>query len=241
MLTLVIVDDEFEIRNGLKNYFPWQELGFTVSATFSNGEEALDYIKNHDTDVILTDIKMPGLNGIELIKEIMRVKPKIKCIVISGFREFEYARQCLCLGVRDYLLKPTKYEELKEIFTKISLEYQIENNIGTGGSKSPSIKNIVEYINSNIKTVSLENVASAVGMNPYYLSHFFHQQTNEKFYDYVLRKKMEIAENLLINSTLSIQSISRQIGYTNSNSFSRVFRSYFGTNPKNYREKNEND
>ncbi len=246
MLDLVIVDDEYEIRNGLQNYFPWGELGFVVRGVFANGTDALDFITGNEVDVILTDIKMPGISGLDLIQELIDTKPTLRCVVISGFRDFEYAKRCMALGVKDYIVKPTKYEELKQVFTKIaeelnSIKTTADSTLNQEGSGNKVIGQVKKYITQNLRNASLESAAYHVGLNPYYLSSLFHQQTNEKFYDYLLRIRMETAKDLLIGGPLPIQEISRRTGYMNANSFSRAFRIFYGTSPKEFRNRQHMD
>lgn len=234
MLRIIIVDDEYTIRHGLSAFFPWEELGFTVSGTFSNATDALSFIKENKIDVVLSDIKMPGKDGLEMIREMLLINPALKCVVISGYKDFEYAKKCIDLGVSNYIVKPTKYEELKQIFAKLSEELSQKEQEDKPIIPS-DIESIKEYINKNLKDVTLESVAEFANLNPYYFSTFFHQQSGEKFYNYVLKLKMEKAKKLLENSPLSIQDISAVIGYSNSNSFARTFRLFYGTSPSSFR------
>lgn len=234
MISLIIIDDEYEIRVGLRNYFPWNDLGFEVQEIFGNGFDALEFISSHDVEVVLTDIRMPEMDGIELIRRIRSIKPSMRIVVISGFRDFEYAKQCISLGVTEYIVKPTKYEELKHIFSRIANDLknseQNENSVEV-------IDKVRKYINDHLGDVSLVSAAQAVDLNPYYLSTLFHHETNEKFYEYVLRKRIESAKNMLTSSNLPINEISKRVGYSNANSFSRIFRMSTGMTPSQFRER----
>jgi len=231
MLSLIIVDDEFEIRNGLKNYCPWDDFGISLLEVFDNGTDALKFIMGNNVDIVLTDIKMPGMDGLEFVERTLEKKPKTKFVIISGFKNFEYAKKCMSFGIRDYLLKPTKFAELKQVFLRIVGEIN-EDKSFDGNSL---IERVKKYVTSNIKEASLEKAASHVRLNPYYLSTLFHQETGVKFFDYLFKTKMTKAQQLLANSTLSIKEISNSIGYTNSTSFSRAFKLYTGTNPNEFR------
>ncbi|MGN0905775.1 MAG: response regulator [Bullifex sp.] len=234
MLNLVIVDDEFEIVNGLSNYFPWNDIGYTVSGTFTSPEEALDFITGSGkTDVLLTDIRMPEMSGTDLCRKVLETKPSVRCVIISGYREFEYARSCMELGIRDYIVKPTKFNEIKEVFSKIRQE--LETSSGDRQEHRTVVK-VRDYVLKNLANSSLEEVAAHVGLNPFYLSTLFHKETGEKFTEFALRAKMEEARRLLEESSVTIQEISTRLGYMNSNSFSRAFRAYYGTNPRSIRD-----
>ena len=103
MYTMIVVDDEMEIRRGFCTYFPWQEIGFEIRADFKSAQEAEEYLKEHQTDVLVTDIRMRGMSGIELIEAVRNAGVNMEIVVISGYRDFDYAQR-----VRHYLVKPMK-------------------------------------------------------------------------------------------------------------------------------------
>lgn len=119
MYTLIIVDDDELIRKGLEKVIQWEKMGFLVTGTFKNAVDALEYLKNHETDVILTDIRMPQMTGLELIDEAKKYREEIKAVIISGYGEFELAKKALLLKVEDYLLKPLGEEEIEAAFLKL--------------------------------------------------------------------------------------------------------------------------
>jgi two-component system response regulator YesN len=123
---LVIVDDEQTIREGLKNYVDWISLGFEVVACFEDGKEAIDYLQSNRVDVILTDIKMVEISGIELADYIYHNKPNIKVVFISGFKEFEFAKQAIAFDVVDYILKPIRIIEITRVFENIAKNLSLE-------------------------------------------------------------------------------------------------------------------
>lgn len=112
MYTAVIIDDEKHIRNGLKNCIPWHDLGIRVSGTAANGIEACELIDTAKPDIIITDIRMPGMDGLELIKHIRKQACTAKVIILSAYNDFSYAKQAIRFGVSDYLLKPIDEQEL---------------------------------------------------------------------------------------------------------------------------------
>lgn len=116
---LVIADDEEIVCEGIKNSIDWLAYGVEVVGTANNGNEALQLIKDLLPDIVISDIKMPGLNGLELVNEIKTVMPEINVILISAYEEFDYAKQAIYLGVNSYLSKPVKKVEIINEVSKI--------------------------------------------------------------------------------------------------------------------------
>lgn len=119
LYTVVIVDDEATISEGLSRLVKWNDVGFNVIATFSNGRDASEFLKVNHADVILTDIKMPHMTGIELAKWIYENNINTKVVFLTGYKDFEYAKKAVEYNVNFYLLKPTQLSELYETFGKV--------------------------------------------------------------------------------------------------------------------------
>ncbi|MDQ2084942.1 response regulator transcription factor [Herbivorax sp. ANBcel31] len=113
MYKLLIADDEPSIREGLKNIIPWDEYGIKIIGTVSNGLKALEAVQLEKPDILITDIKMPQIDGLKLIKLVKEKKIEIKFIVLSGYDDFEYLKESIKLGIENYLLKPVNRDELK--------------------------------------------------------------------------------------------------------------------------------
>jgi two-component system response regulator YesN len=122
---MMIVDDEFEIREGLNSFY-WERFQFQVIGLAANGKQALDLLQRTDVDVVLTDIKMPVMDGIELSREIHMHYPHVKIVILSGYKEFSYARDALQAGVSEYLLKPVDLKNLSESMMKLKLQLDTE-------------------------------------------------------------------------------------------------------------------
>ncbi|MDQ0889605.1 YesN/AraC family two-component response regulator [Paenibacillus sp. V4I9] len=131
MYKLVLVDDEEIVRRGLKYFLDWESLGFQIVADFEDGKEAIAYLQTHEVDIVLTDIRMAEINGLMLAKHIYEQFPHIRVIIISGYKDFEYAQQAITYNVENYLLKPTKYDEITEVFQglKQKLDKQKSNHM----------------------------------------------------------------------------------------------------------------
>ena len=111
-----------------KIYHPVRGFGFVLASEASNGIEALELCRQHEPDILITDIMMPGLNGLELISELTRTQPEIRIVVISGYNDFDYARTAMRYGVRDYLLKPVDEGELHQVLDRMKNEIMEREN-----------------------------------------------------------------------------------------------------------------
>ncbi|MCR8635062.1 MULTISPECIES: response regulator transcription factor [Paenibacillus] len=259
MYKLIVVDDETKIRNGICNYFPWNEIGFEIVAEAKNGRQALDYILKHDVDVVLSDIKMPVMTGVELAQELHSRKSKTKIVFLTGYKEFDYAQKALVYGVKSYIIKPTKYEELLEIFSRIKDELDDEQSReallqGQAVTAAPLVEEVAEenteelgyhekkiaaiksYVLEHYKDVTLEEVAGLFHMNLYYLSKYFKKWSGQNFSDYVISVKMEKAAEMLKDITYKTYEIGSFIGYDNAKNFSRAFKLYYGKSPREFRD-----
>jgi len=119
LYSFVIVDDEPEIREGIRDTIPWEQLGFTFKGAFANGKEALEYIELNPPDVLITDINMPFMDGLVLSELVLQRSPGTKVLIISGYDDFEYARKALQLQVHDYIVKPITPSEFKDILCRL--------------------------------------------------------------------------------------------------------------------------
>ncbi|MFB9327090.1 response regulator [Paenibacillus aurantiacus] len=114
MLKAVLIDDEYIVLEGLKEHIDWASYGIELAGTAGNGLEALDLFRRVKPDIVMTDIRMPGLNGLQLIEQVMQEEPGTICIVFSGFNEFDYIKTAMKLDVVDYLEKPVTIEKVEE-------------------------------------------------------------------------------------------------------------------------------
>lgn len=125
---IILVDDEEEVRKGIIRKIDWETLGFEVVGDAENGEDALEKIEQLEPDVVMTDIRMPYMDGLTLTAKIRQKFPSVKVLIFSGFDDFEYAQQAIKLNVTEYILKPVNVEELTEILNRVreSLDEEIE-------------------------------------------------------------------------------------------------------------------
>lgn len=116
---MLVVDDEWYIRDGIATY-PWEKFGCKVVGSAENGEEALEMVKMLQPDMVITDIKMPGMDGLAFIKEAKEIMPEMEVILLTGYSDFEFAKTAVQLGVTDYILKPTNFDELEKTVLRLS-------------------------------------------------------------------------------------------------------------------------
>lgn len=247
MYRLVLVDDEVSSRNALCNYFPWNQIGFEVVSQFTDGCLALDYIRKNPVDVIFCDIIMPNMDGLLLAKKIYQEKIGCKIIFLSAYKKFDYAREALNYGVRDYLVKPAKYKDLMEVFQRLRMELDEEKRMAfnrlppdveaMGQSVcDKTIHAVNEYLSRNYKNATLENTANYIKMNPSYLSQYYYLKTGVHFSDNLLKIRMERAAVLLDNYRYKIKEVSEMVGYMNAKNFTKAFKKYYGKLPRDYRQ-----
>lgn len=128
MMRMIIADDEWLIRESLHHGINWSDFDIEVVGVAADGVEALELIKTHSPHLLLTDIRMPGIEGLELIRSAKEMLPNLKSIIISGFGEFEYAQKALKIGANDYVLKPIVETDLISIVQKLALQVQEEEH-----------------------------------------------------------------------------------------------------------------
>ena len=188
-MDIVIIDDEPKIRKGLQHILD-KQLAWNVTGVFENGLDALEYLEEHVVDVIVTDIKMPEMNGLEMIARLREKNMRASVIILSGYSNFNFAQQAIELGVFRYMLKPTNPKELLQVLEKIEKERQSvqdktsEKKVTVGNLL---IKKAVEYIEHNYSfKISVKEIASHLYVSPNYLSNLFKQHMQDNISSSVL-------------------------------------------------------
>lgn len=125
---VILADDEEEVLYSIRRKIKWEELGFELKEVFLNGRDVLDYLEEQEADILISDIRMPFMDGLELTKQIRERYPQMKVIIISGYGEFQYAREAMTYKVTDYILKPVNSIELEEVLSKLktAMDQEIE-------------------------------------------------------------------------------------------------------------------
>ena len=242
---IVIAEDEELQLNSLVKKVEKFCPGFTVVGTAQTGSQAYKLICEKAPDILISDIRMPVMTGIELMEKARIMFPELQFIIISGFSEFEYARSAIRLQVSDYLLKPVETEELQKALNKIRLKLQEraqeESAAFNGDSENKTAEQmafaVIEYLQHHYnEEVNLNQIASALHYSPSYLTKIFVQQYNTTPSKYMISLRMQKAQQLLAhNPELSVRQIGETVGYPEQGYFSRIFKKYVGVSPLEYR------
>lgn len=247
-MQLLIVDDEIIIRNGLKT-IDWKSIGITQVIEADSGEQALNIIEKAVPDIILMDIKMQGLTGLEVAKVIHERECYCEVILLTGFGMFEYAREAIRYGVFEYLLKPSSTEEIKacvqramqRVLTKKhqhAREVEDERkNLIDGEGNHAKIKEILEYIEENyMREITLSEVAEHVHFSTVYCSKFIKKETTYNFSYIISLIRMWKAAELIASTDEKIFLICEKVGLPDQRYFSKLFKKTFGKTPLEYRK-----
>ncbi|MCC3356104.1 response regulator transcription factor [Bacillus sp. REN16] len=253
---MVIADDESIIRKRLVETIDWEKLGITVCGAASNGIEALELVKKESPHLLLTDIRMPGLSGLELIEKMMDVNKAMKTIILTGFSEFAYAQKAVKLGVHDFLVKPIDEKELMKSIKNVATKIQKQNEekmrlqifsvlkgdkeymdeIYQNDSHPIQMKEMIDVIHSHYhEQITLHDLANRFYISDSYLSRIFKQYTGKNFIDYLTDLRISKAKELLQHSTLKTNEISKSVGYADQRYFSQIFKKLTGNTPSEFK------
>lgn len=251
MLKLIIADDEPAIRTAISTIIDWKAMQIDLIGTCKNGPQALNMILEKKPDIVLTDIRMPGMSGLDLIAKVAETNLIIEFIILSGYADFEYAKQAIKYRVSNYLLKPCNENQVMEAVQKAALEIRRRKKInelipekvltqsGERTQYKDYINQILDYVDNHFSDsdLSLKWIASNVlYMNEDYLSREFLRQTGQKFTEYVTNLRITKAKALLSQTGYDkISVIANQVGFSNNPQyFVQIFKNATGMTPRSY-------
>lgn len=248
---VLIVDDEPKIRKGLRNWIEELNLPFEVMGEAANYEEAIEKCEINKPHLLLVDINMPGVNGLNLIEQLKSKSYEAIIIIVSGYDDFVFVRQALKLQVYDYLLKPVPKGDFYRIMKKVNEELSIKfsqdklqsgDNLNTGDndrSYSAIVLRVKEYIDENYQDeeINLSDVSVLFNINKTYLSKLMKQELGYSFIEYLTQVRIARAKELLQENIANIKmyEIAKKVGYKSQHYFSRVFKKSEGKNPMEYK------
>jgi len=250
MYKVLIVEDNPLIRKGIIKMLDWSSFDGELIAEVNNGREALDCIRKNQIDLVITDIQMPDVNGLELIK-ILSDDYDIDVIVISAYDNFSYAKQAIVGGCINYILKPISPVELNAAVQKA---YRIRNQTGSFSlySLEKEIEEylpldsvvlshkIKEYIDSCYnENLSLESISKLFHTDKFYLSKMFKKEFGDTVKQYIIKRRISKAKELLASKALSIEQITEMSGFSDATYFIRVFKEHTGITPGKYEGQEE--
>ncbi len=238
MLNVYIADDEVWIILGLKKLLEKIDIDSYVVGNANNGLTAKEEIEMFKPDVVFTDIRMPGLSGLELLQAIPEVSPDSKVVIITGFAEFNYAKEAVKYHAFDYLLKPIKEEDLTRVMTAIVKDRgESENEESETPSYDKMIDNVVSDIREHyMEDLSLTSLAAKYNISMGHLSRMIKEHLQVNFSDYIATLRIQRAKELLRDDSISIQEIGEIVGYNDYFYFTKVFKKIEGISPSKYRK-----
>ena len=238
---LIIIDDEPKIAEGMAQLFPWNNIGFEVVQSFFSAKDALNYLREHPVDVVLSDIQMPDMTGLELCRELLSHE-EIHTVLFSSYQNYEYFRSAIQLGVADYLLKPLTYTALTETFSRLKEkldETRKQETEQPAGYYEDLIRQVDDYILGHLQDATLTRCAKRVSLSPSYLSRIYKDYSGKNFTDRLLELRMQRACELLDNPDHRSYDVAYDVGYDSPNNFSRAFKAFMGCTPSEYRHRRE--
>lgn len=234
-MEVLIVDDERHMTEYLKHLIDWSKYGFSQVVTMNKATEVKNYLIQHSPTLLLVDIRMPEISGLQLAQMIYEKKIATQVVIISGFSEFDYAQKAIRFNVIEYLVKPVLKKDLLGVLQKLNVS-DVSQEMEETTTEDPMVHLIKRYINQHLdEPITLEMIGNHVHLSPKYLSHFFKKKTGVNVLTYLTNKRMEFAANLLKTSDLKVHEIGEMIGYKKTQYFIALFKKSYGLTPQQYR------
>jgi len=236
MFKVIIADDEPIIRKGLRELVDWNSLSLYLVAEAADGVEALMLIKKWEPHILITDIKMPDMDGITLVKNIKDSGLNTKIIIISAYSDYEYMKKAITFSVENYLLKPIDNDELTSILNDIVNNLKKETSHNTQKKGTGAVRSVTLYIEEHYQErITLKQIADKLGMNTSYLGQLFKRETDESFADYINNYRIGKAKELLSDPRYKVYEVAEKVGFTDYNYFLKIFKKITGISPKESR------
>lgn len=250
MISVLIVDDEKLVRTGLVMGIDWASLGCLVVAESKNGLEGLNAAMKYKPDLIICDIRMPLMDGIEMVSRLRDSGNNAYTIFLTAYSDFAYAQQAIKLGASDYILKPFKDGELEKtvlkIRDKIDKDYinktklQNDSILNDDAIKKESVSKYVSdalyYIEKNYgnTNISVKLISDSLGLSESHLSHIFKKETDYTINAYITRYRIRAAIDMLRSGKYKVYEVAKVVGYKDITYFSSTFKKITGKSPSDY-------
>lgn len=250
MYRVLLVEDDTTLRFIYRKMKAWSECGFSIEAEAGHGKQALELLEKESFDLIFTDIRMPFVDGIEMLRRLSEKGNTIPVIFASSYDEFEYARQGLILGAFDYLLKPVDQKKLTQVLLRVKDhidEMQSKVNIDSvvgdvleylqvSVEDDDFVKQIAIYCSENYRNeLYADEIAEAYGYSKDYFGKLFKQHFKATFKEFTSRIKVNYAIELLHTGNYKAYEISEILGYSSVDYFTKVFKDITGSTPSKYK------
>lgn len=252
MIKVLVVDDEVFVRQGIVMETDWAALGCAVVAEAENGLEALEAVHRYHPDLMICDIRMPKMDGIEMLKKLREEGSSVQVIFLTAYSEFEYAKQALKLFAFDYLLKPFEDGELEAAVMRAKAVIEAKKGEGQRnhedkilppesrlGDKSRYIREALAYISNHYceSDICVKVIAESLGISGDHLSHLFKKETDYTVMAYITRYRMRAAMKLLDDCRNKVYEVAEMVGYKDITHFSSTFKKIVGMTPSEYQNR----
>ncbi|WP_325200809.1 response regulator transcription factor [Oscillibacter sp.] len=247
MLKVLVVEDEEMIRRGIVLAVDWAALDCVVVGEAANGLEALEAVERLAPSLIITDLKMPQMDGIEMLRRLRERGNNAYVIILTAYDSFTYAQSALRLGAVDFLLKPFHDGDLERAVT--ALRRRMGSAAGDGeaersfpglkkGDKSKYVLEAMDYIGEhyNDPNIGIGAIAQHLGLSEGHLSHTFKKETDYTLLNYLTRYRIHKAMELLRDCRVKVYEVAEQVGYRDITHFSATFKKLVGTSPSEYQD-----
>lgn len=247
MYKVVIIDDEPIILEGLQRGIAWEKWNCEVVGIARDGEEGQKKIRDHKPDLIISDISMPGMDGLEMVAGLKSEFPQMEIGILTGFRDFDYAQRAIRLGVTRFLLKPSSMTEIEEAIEAMvsnlkskgiesSKEDEATDGKSTKSAGSFVVNQAMRYLKENYdKKLTLSEVAEQAFVSQWHLSKLLNKHMNQSFSEILNTIRIDRAKELLKDPALRIGEIAESVGFMDLAHFSRVFKKQTGFSANEYR------
>lgn len=238
-MNLLIVDDEYYIVQGIVGCINTKTLGIHNLFTAFSFSQAQEIFQKETVHILLTDIEMPRNSGLELIRWANENHYRPVSLILTGHQLFDYAKEAVNQHCFSYLLKPFSpdglNEELKKAVAEAERQFPVEKKELKSSAFMTSVKNCVAQ-NIGSPELSRSMIAETVHMNPDYVSYLFHKESGKSLTVYILEERLAYAKKLLATTTMSLQEISLQCGFSSCSYFHQQFKKNLGMTPQKYRQ-----
>ncbi len=249
MYKVVLIDDEDIIVEGMCRMVKWADYGCGVIGTAYDAASGSALIRQLHPDIVFTDIKMPGPDGLTMLAGLRSEFPDTQITVLTGYRDFSYAQQAIRLGVTRFLLKPSKMDELHEALAAMTAK--LRQQTGTPEPAAPAqpepepeqpasflVKQALAFLEQQYaRKLTLQEVADECYVSQWHLSKLLNKHTGKNFYDLLNTIRIQKAKELLADPSLKIGDIAELVGYSDNGHFARTFKKLEGVSANEYRNR----
>lgn len=243
MRKVVVVEDEDLVRRGIVEAVDWQSVDCAVVGEAANGSAGLEVIRRERPDLIVTDIKMPQMDGIEMLRQLRAEGNAAAVILLTAYSDFTYAQAAVKLGAVDYLLKPFHDGELEEAVARLApaggKDPKREAELAAGG-RSKYVLEVLRYISEHYAEpeMGVSQVADSLGISEGHLSHVFKKETGRTLGSYITDYRIHRAKELLQDCRSKVYEVAEAVGYRDITYFSATFKRIVGVAPSEYQKEN---